>query len=117
MFILYLIAPPSHKDTPKSLIISHYILTSHVSFLSISYYKSSAIYKAPFGTHIARSIYELLNRLLQSLPRIPSGVTMNGAFSEGRDGDLNMYAYLCLFSQYKITLFVQTCDQLSPVQN
>jgi hypothetical protein len=34
--------------------------------------------------------YELLNLLLQSVPRIPSGVTMNGAFSEGRDGDLNM---------------------------
>lgn len=47
---------------------------------------------------------------------IPLEVTEYGAAADRREGDLSMYAYRSLPFQYKMTRFVQECDQLSPAQ-
>lgn len=47
---------------------------------------------------------------------MPLLVTEYGADADLREGDLSMYAYLSFPFQYKMTRFVQECDQLSPAR-
>lgn len=48
---------------------------------------------------------------------IPLPVTEYGADADRREGDLSIYAYRSSPFQYKMTLFVQECDQLSPAHH